>query len=438
MLGFAAVLAVACRDTVPTAESVVKVRPPIASVCIVGVTCQCLVTPSLCPLPNDTTVARGHLRLTCNVGHPLTPGDTLRCIARADIAVGGVRRLWFVAANGATVYYPPDSLPRDTVAWRFPVTGSGSVYAATPSDTVSIRVRVRTLRVICTPTAPVRGTIVHCVTSMSDSSAFTLTRLHSVVGNTTVADLTGTRPVPLTFDWKGRAAATTTVTINGLVNGQPMTATGTFSITSRIGVLAEWEPPKQPETPPSPTPASGKPILDDHYPGLRQITPDSVTALKGGLGHTYHLYPNWSGVVIPSGPNTGLAYVGSLAWKPNGPVSFAGIYISIALFPADPFYQKQIGGGTFCGTSDMDALRAGVYAHESQHYTRGVQTRMTLRTHENYESLVALVGARADPTVIGPIFESIRKQFDDAIQQSDSLIEQMFPVANVPSCRLRF
>ena len=130
VLGLGVVLAVACRDVVPT-QSVVKVHGTTSKVCIVGVTCQCLVTPSLCPLPNDTTVAHGHLRLTCNVGQPLTPGDTLRCIARTDIAVGGVRGLWFVPASGANVLYPPDSLPRDTVVWRLPVTRSGDVYAAT-------------------------------------------------------------------------------------------------------------------------------------------------------------------------------------------------------------------------------------------------------------------------------------------------------------------
>ena len=116
----------------------------------------------------------------------------------------------------------------------------------------------------------------------------------------------------------------------------------------------------------------------------------------------------------------------------------AGIYISAALFPADPFYQKQTGGAEFCGASDMEALRTSVYVHESQHYTRGVQARVTLRTHENYESLVALFGVGADTSVTQPVFESVRQQFNLAVQQSDSLVDANSPVANLPSCKMRF
>lgn len=341
-----------------------------------------------------------------------------------------------------TVAFPGNHLPGTLTTQTGTRSGSISRVVLTPAplDYVAYSMTVGaaplTLQVVCTPAAPVRGTIVHCVASMSDSSAFVLTRLRSVVANTTVADITGTRPVPIAFDWKGRAAAATTVTVDGLVNGQPMTATGTFSITSRIGALAEWKPPAQPEAPPPPTPASGKPILATDYPGLRQVTVDSVVADTGGLGYTYHLFPEWQGYIIRNGPNTGIAYTLNLTWKVLGPAP-AGIYISAALFPEDPFYKKQIGGGGFCTSSDMEILRAGVYAHESQHYTRGVQARGALRTHDQYEALVALIGTQAGQDVTTPIFESIRKQFADSIKVSDSFVDQTFPIANL-FCTLRF
>ena len=404
MLGFAAVLAVACRDTVPTAESVVKARPPIASVCIVGVTCQCLVTPSLCPLPNDTTVAHGHLRLTCNVGQPLTPGDTLRCIARTDIAVGGVRRLWFAATNGATVLYPPDSLPRDTVAWRFPVTGSGTVYAATQSDSVSIRVRVRTLRVICTPAAPLRGTTVVCAASMSDSSAFAVTGWSFAASDGSFTLERADVESPFIGDptrWAGEMATSGTVTVRATVGG---TASAAISVTAR-----DWSK----DTGAYKIDTVGTPY-DDPPKNVHQLGENTPTPSVDTASTSYF--------TIPSGPNAGRAYFVKLPFFLRFPVSYneKAMRTGSIFYKMQPFARTVVQGTPYCARSRVVADIPGVKAHEGFNATdRNSHTEVYMRVFLQQvrvaaESLVAPSAADLTPS---PLMATAHiKAYDESIR----------------------
>src|SRR5262249_26513914 len=154
-----------------------------------------------------------------------------------------------------------------------------------------------------------RGTTVHCVASMSDSSAFTLTRLRSQVSGHMIVDSSLSNPILKMYDWRGPAATGAAVTIDGLANGQLVSATDSFLVATRVGAMTAWALPSQTATPPSPYTATGKPILKADYPGFKSVSSDSAVAPEGSVGFTYHLYPNWKAGTIVRGPNAGLAFV---------------------------------------------------------------------------------------------------------------------------------
>jgi hypothetical protein len=83
-------------------------------------------------------------------------------------------------------------------------------------DSVLVTV-VPGLMVSCSPIAPIRRTMVHCSAMMSDSSEFTVTRLRSSVGGTTIVDSTLESATTQTrFTWSGLAIAATRVEIQGI------------------------------------------------------------------------------------------------------------------------------------------------------------------------------------------------------------------------------
>lgn len=383
--------------------------------------------------PITLTFSQAIQSVTITIQDPTFVGNTMTAF-RADGSVVG------------SVPFPGSGVPGVNIPDTETITGGQIVRVLlTPAagDYVAysglsfIAAPAANLEVQCTPSAPVRGTRIDCAVSMTDGSAFTLTRLRSSIGGQSVTDISGSVAVPSVFHWKGFVAAGTDLIVDGMSGSQAVSATTSFTVTSRIGVEPTWTAPTQSASPPDPIPASGMPLLKDDYPGLRPTANGGATAIRGALGSTYHLYPEWSAGVIPSGPNAGVALTLGLAWQANGAPA-PGMYISAALFPGDGFYAKQTGGGDHCTVADMDQLRGSVYTHETQHYVGGVQIRHNLHTHETYESLFAIVGARADTSVVNPIFEAVRKSFNTAIQLSDSLVDQNSPPANLPSCRMRF
>jgi hypothetical protein len=64
-----------------------------------------------------------------------------------------------------------------------------------------------------------------------------------------------------------------------------------------------------------------------------------------------------------SGPNAGWV---SLAEPPV--FTIPRIFHNAALYPGDPFYEAQTGGGGYCDKAFMDSARAHVVAHERKHF----------------------------------------------------------------------
>ncbi len=242
------------------------------------------------------------------------------------------------------------------------------------------------LTVSCLPAAVVRGTRVSCNASMSDSSSFTLIGWHSTIGALTISDssvnATGTR-----FEWAGKAVAGTHVAAYSSVEGIADSAAADFGITRRTTFTDADQPATSPQMS-----ARGQPIMLADYPGLT-IDDSRLTLLRGGLGRTLHLFPDYNLEAVPSGPNARLVFVSAFTW--NKPIAGkesveAGTYISAALFPSDPFYKAQKGGGDYCKSADMDLLRSEVHQHELIHYKRLIEMRQQRQLHDIYEGAVRL------------------------------------------------
>jgi hypothetical protein len=150
----------------------------------------------------------------------------------------------------------------------------------------------------------------------------------------------------------------------GTTGGKELHAEADFDITARM-----FEDAVQPASSPQ-LKARGQPILMADYPGLIARGSGWQT-LEGGLGRTWHLFPDYDLSLIPSGPNKNLVIAERFQWvnsaMSTGALVAPGTYLSAALFPGDPFYNRQKGGKGFCRQDDMNKLRDEVHAHELIH-----------------------------------------------------------------------
>ena len=93
-----------------------------------------------------------------------------------------------------TIPFPGNHTPGTLTTQTGTLSGSISTLLLTPapldyvaySAIIGSAPAAPTLQVVCAPAVPVRGTVVDCAIRMSDSSTFTLTRLHSSVGGATI------------------------------------------------------------------------------------------------------------------------------------------------------------------------------------------------------------------------------------------------------------
>lgn len=195
----------------------------------------------------------------------------------------------------------------------------------------------------------------------------------------------------------------------------------------------------------SPTPAPlqghGPPAMKAPYPGIT-ITKTGLRLEQGGLGFTQHLFPEYQQRIVRSGPNTRLVFVESFRWAnpipsgASGPIP-DGIYLSAALFPGDPFYEKQTGGGDFCGKKDMDTLRGDIYSHELHHQAQEIDLRHELKLHEVYEPMVVFFAPGASADAVNKVFAQPADTYGQRIEANDVSIDQTNPATTSINCDMR-
>ncbi len=296
------------------------------------------------------------------------------------------------------------------------------------------------LLVSCTPSAPVRRTAVHCVASMSDSSDFILTRLRSSISGTTIVDTVMVGgAVQTSYDWSGPALVTTKLEFFAVSRGDSVRGRTSFSVvrdTRRFRDVTQSDPPEQRR-------ARGRPILSASYPGMIR-TDSGWTILEGGLGHTWHLWPDYTLDIVRHGPNRGLVYADTFSWfdpRPGGPQATsvaAGTYLSVALFPEDPFYRLQRGGGDHCTAPDIEVLRQDIYAHEVTHYRRVIALRLQLDLHITYESTAILSRDSSISPAIELAFNRPTAAYFKSMRAIDSLIDLYDRATTSITCDMRF
>ncbi|MEO8561506.1 MAG: hypothetical protein ABI601_05490 [bacterium] len=264
-----------------------------------------------------------------------------------------------------------------------------AVFAGTPVSSFTIS---------CQPQAPRRGTAVHCVLMMSDSSEFTLKHLKTTSGGQGIVDgdvdQTGTR-----VDFAGPAVVPTHVRADVIAGGTPMFAEADFTITPRTFTD---NASTQVANPPI-LKAPGPPIMMAPYPGWFD-TVGTTGFRKGGVGMTWHLEPTFNAGIVPRGPNQGVAFITHFEWVKPVPKAGAdsiadGIYLSSALFPGDPAHDIQDGKQGYCGPQDMTVLRNELYAHELNHRALEIRLREQAKLHDVYEGLFVLNAADQDAAV---------------------------------------
>ena len=346
-----------------------------------------------------------------------------------------------------TAEFPGNHHPGMLTTQTRTLTGSISSVVLTPAPldyvaySMTVGVSLPTLNVACTPAEPLRGTEVHCVASMSDSSLYVLSRLRSSTsGGTTVVDQTIIPSAPRAlYDWNGLAATETHVEVFGSRDGVIVSAATTFGISQRT----TFQDAIQPEMPPQ-LQGNGLPTMGTVYPGLHS-TPNGWEIEMGGLGRTWHLFPDYDLRIIPSGPNTNLVFAENFRWedsKPlreNSPIP-SGTYLSVALFPGDPFYGLQDGRNGNCSASQVNILRDEMYQHELIHYGSAIQIRKQLKLHQFYESKLALSGNGAISHAIEVAFFLPTRQYNLGVKASDAGIDaDSTTIARTSlTCQMRF
>lgn len=297
-----------------------------------------------------------------------------------------------------------------------------------------------TLLVSCAPAAPVRMEMVSCTAWMSDSTAFMPTHRKSetdgiVLVDESIAEGSEVR----TYDWRGRAIVATDVEISGRAGQALVSGKSSFSIRARSTFR---------DTTQSPTPDTlrgyGRPVMMTDYPGMVR-TDTSWVILKGGIGRTWHIFPDVSVARAATGPNRGTVFARTFHWQFTAPdlgaaAIPAGIYIGAALFPGDPFYARQHGGRGYCSATGMDSLRADVYRHELHHYSQVIQLRQNMRLHEVYESRVVVPTASMTVDSAASIFTAPSTRYGMAMDSIDNSIDRTPATIFAPAitCNMRF
>lgn len=226
-----------------------------------------------------------------------------------------------------------------------------------------------------------------CVASVSDGSAFTVTRLKSTTTDgQRVVDTTVSVPVPTasSFVWPGAALTSTSVEITAQLATKLDTATDAFTVESRIGQRQYWMSKSFPDIgfgaiPPPPAYVFLRPVRVP-YAGF-----GPTQGSEGALGFTSLFYPGTPSFGAPrSGPNAGVAFVRNVPWAGNPNEAPApGIYLGMALNPTDAFYKAQTGGvsgaDTLCTQQQMASIAATVLATSTGSTTWLVRSWSRLR-----------------------------------------------------------
>lgn len=296
-----------------------------------------------------------------------------------------------------------------------------------------------TLQVTCDASV-VRGDVVKCLVSMSDTSVFTITHVKTTSNGTTIldADVTGQSPVR-SFSFQGRAAVPTTVVITAQATSGSVTGTGSFSVQSRIGASPAWLDPdfqNFPATPPAAQFVSGTP-LSAPYPGIIINRDNGYTIPEGAAGYTVMPFPSQGGLLtITGGPNRGVRFVLSLQWLADSSAGGAavGIYLSKALQATDPFYQRQKGPAPNCTQADMATLADLLQRHENGHWTTARQQVQALHTATVIEGLVGLPGAT---NVVDNGYKKASEDYAKTIAAANGVAEKAISVQDgSPVCNL--
>jgi hypothetical protein len=173
-------------------------------------------------------------------------------------------------------------------------------------------------------------------------------------------------------------------------------------------------------------------------------TADGWMVQFDGLGHTWHVWPDYELAIVRAGPNLRLVYADTFSWydpRPGGaqatPVA-PGTYLSAALFPDDPFYRMQRGGGDHCTASDMETLRRNIHEHETIHYRRVIALRLQLALHSTYES-TAILSPAPDITLATQLaFNRPAAAYFRSMKALDSLVDLNEPATTSITCDMRF
>lgn len=391
---------------------------------------------------------------------PLTPVTPPPVVALASLRRpgGALDHATRLSSSGGPTQYGPDAtacgltptcdvmLTHNDPAVATPQRGYMYVQATvngvveTARVTVSVNPRAHELAVECSPTTVVRTSAVECTARVTPADPFTVVHLTSVGDGEPIVDeevfQSFAAGSPAT--WGGPGVRATTVTISVLAGGTRLSKSASFTIVPRIDrpEFPEWVRKQWPEEPPAPQAAMGPPQLTMAYPGII-VLGDGYQIPQGSVGYTYHLYPFSAGYSrVTAGPNMGVLYVKRLQWVSVGQPS--GIYIAASLFPGDPFYERQTGGGDLCGPAEMNQLRQAVIDHENRHYTTFLAQTRPFDIEARFEAMTLLTDlSQPAENYLAP-FKLLTDQFDDLVQTGDMFVEQQYPIQpNAPVCQMR-
>ncbi|HYC50727.1 MAG TPA: hypothetical protein VEB19_06450 [Gemmatimonadaceae bacterium] len=294
---------------------------------------------------------------------------------------------------------------------------------------------------VCSPNEVVRLSRVLC-TIQASPGAFVVSGLISKTdGDTTIFSVSQSIAVAADSVLRigGTAARWTVLSANVLVDGVTIPVADTFAILSRIGRDTGWVAYQAPTTLPGMF-VSGPPYLNASYPGIvaNPLGTGDYAIAEGAVGKTSLPYPLPKVGPIRGGPNGGIWV--TTAFRFGSPDAIpVGHYISQALDPADPFYQRQTGGSPqYCSQAHMASLRTLIENHEKQHWNTFRDTTASFNAQQRFEQTALVLGNVTSDTAIAKFF-TIIKSFDSLAVRAHLAVDQVIlPVQpNAPICDMR-
>lgn len=280
-----------------------------------------------------------------------------------------------------------------------------------------------------------------CVASVSDGSAFTITRLKSATTDgQRIVDTTVSYQIPAGtgYAWRGAALTSSSVEVVAQLGTKIDTASDAFTVESRIGRRQDWMSKSFPDIGFSATPPLADYVLyrplSQPYPGFGPTRAD-----RGALGRTLFFYPSAPAFGRPrGGPNAGITFVRYLPWNSEDTTGVApGIYLARSLSPIDAFYQLQNGTGAandpYCTPQEMADIANYALSHENLHWTHARSRLEPLAIQDSLEKAIVLPGRPTTP--LDAVWDWVRRSYAATVTAANSEVHAT-PDPDLP-CQLR-